>query len=277
MFEPVDDWTLQRLAALKRYLCAFTAVSKERALSTAYMDAFAGADYWADNAGDSSRLAGFPDLAGGPPKALLKCSARTALKTEPAFDGYVFIERNVRRCRVLEALAHEFSDRNLQVRRTDANRELRRISHLNWSTRRAVLFVDAYAANLEWDTVAAVARTNATDMWLMFPVGFGSDLAPKASALPPQWRICLNQLLQTEEWFNDFAGSERDVDAQMTILSRYFTRRLKSAFVNVSRPRVMRSVSGAPLYLLCFASAARGVDGTAALELAEQLLDTTDR
>ena len=141
MFEPVDDWTLQLLAALKRYLCAFTAGSKERALSTAYIDAFAGADYWADDAGDSSRLAGFPDLADKSPKALLKCSTRTALTIEPAFDGYVFIERNVRRCRVLEALAHEFSHRNLQVRRTDANRELRRISHLNWSTRRAVLFV----------------------------------------------------------------------------------------------------------------------------------------
>ena len=276
MFEPVNDWTLQRVAVLKRYLCAFTAASKWRGLSTAYIDAFAGADYCDENGGDLARLAGFPDLAEAPPKALLKCSARTALIAEPAFDGHVFIERNMRRCRVLEALAHEFSDRNVQIRRIDVNRELRRISHLDWSTRRAVLFVDAYAANLEWDTVAEVSRTNATDMWLLFPVGFVSDRAAKASALPPRWRDCLNQLLQTDEWFNGFAGSGRDVDARLKVLSQAFTRRLTGAFASVSRPRVMRSASGAPLYLLCFASAAPGNEGPAALELAEQLLDTTN-
>jgi three-Cys-motif partner protein len=177
---------------------------------------------------------------------------------------------------VLEALAHEFADRNLQIRRTDVNRELRRISHLDWSTRRAVLFVDAYAANLDWDTVAEVSRTKATDMWLLFPVGFAANPGAKGSALPPRWRACLNQLLQTDEWFKRFEGSERHVDARLTVLSQYVTRRLNSTFANVSRAGVMRSASGAPLYLLCFASAAPGLEGTTALELAEQLLETAD-
>jgi three-Cys-motif partner protein len=276
MSEPVDDWTFQRLAVLKRYLCAFTTAAKDRALSTAYIDAFAGADYCADHVADSDRLAGFPTLADAPPKSLLKCSARTAVTTEPAFDGYVFIERNVRRCRVLDALGHEFRHRNIQVRRIDANRELRRISHLNWSTRRAVLFVDAYAANLEWDTIAAVAGTNAIDTWLLFPVGFAPRPSAKASALPPHWRDRLNRLFQTDEWFIDFDASKHHVDGQMEVLSRYFTVRLKAAFANVSHPRVLRSVSGAPLYLLCFASAAPGIDGRAAVELADHLLEIAD-
>lgn len=275
MSELVDDWTFQRLAVLKRYLCAFTTAAKDRALSTAYIDAFAGADYCVDHAADSGRLAGFPTLADAPPKSLLKCSARTALTTEPAFDGYVFIERNVRRCRVLDALGHEFRHRNVQVRRIDVNRELRRISHLNWSTRRAVLFVDAYAANLEWDTIAAVSRASAIDIWLLFPVGFAPQLSAKASALPPHWRDRLNRLFQTDEWFIDFDAASH-VDGQMEVLSRYFTVRLKAAFANVSRPRVMRSASGAPLYLLCFASAARGIDGRAAVELADHLLEIAD-
>lgn len=276
MHEPVDDWTSQRVGVLKSYLSAFAAAARARELSSAYIDAFAGADYCAENGADSGQLTGFPDLAEPTAKALLKCTSRAALTTDPAFDGYVFIERNLRRCRVLEALAHEFSDRNLQIRRTDVNRELRRLSHLDWSTRRAVLFVDAYAANLEWDTVAEVSRTNATDMWLLFPIGFASNLAATGSALPPRWRDCLNLLLQTDEWFKALEGSEPHVDARLKVLSQYFTRRLNAAFANVSRARVMRSASGVPLYLLCFASAAPAREGTAALDLAEQLLETTD-
>jgi three-Cys-motif partner protein len=276
MYEPVDNWTSQRVAFLKRYLCAFTTAATKRAHSTAFIDAFAGADYCAESDGDSRRLAGFPVLAEAGPKALLKCSSRAALTTNPAFDGYVFIERSLRRCRVLEALAHEFADRNLQIRRTDVNRELRRISHLDWSTRRAVLFVDAYAASLDWDTVVEVSRTKATDIWLLFPVGFAANPAANGSAFPPRWRDCLNQLLQTDEWFKRLEGSERHADARLTVLSQYLTRRLNSTFANVSRAGVMRTASGAPLYVLCFASAAPGLEGTAALELAEQLLETSD-
>ena len=272
MHEPVDDWTSHRVAVLKRYLCAFTDAASHRGHSTAFIDAFAGADYCAENTGDSRRLPGFPVLAETEPKALLKCSSRAALTATPAFDGYVFIERSLRRCRVLEALAHEFADRNLQIRRTDVNRELRRISHLDWSTRRAVLFVDAYAANLEWETVAEISRTKATDMWLLFPVGFAANTTTKGSALPPRWRDCLNQLLQTDEWFNRFDGSER-LDARLTVLSQYLTRRLNSTFANGSRAGVLRSASGAPLYLLCFASAAPRLEGVTAIELAEQLLE----
>jgi three-Cys-motif partner protein len=275
MYEPVDDWTSHRVTDLKRYLCAFTDAASQRAHSTAFIDAFAGADYCVENTGDSRRLPGFPVLAEAEPKALLKCSSRAALTATPAFDGYVFIERSLRRCRLLEALAHEFADRNLQIRRTDVNRELRRISHLDWSTRRAVLFVDAYAANLEWDTVAEISRTKAIDMWLLFPVGFTANPVGKGSALPPRWRDCLTHLLQTDEWSNTFEGSERP-DAWLTMLSHHLTRRLNSTFAKVSRAGVMRSASGAPLYLLCFASAARGLDGTTALDLAEHLLETTE-
>jgi hypothetical protein len=51
---------------------------------------------------------------------------------------------------------------------------------------------------------------------------------------------------------------------------------MNSTFANVSRAGIMRSASGAPLYLLCFATAVPGLEGTAAVELAEQLLETAD-
>lgn len=274
MFQPVGDWTLLRLAILRRYLSAFTTAWKDRSFTTAYIDAFAGANYCVDDLGDSSVLAGFPTLADAPPQ-LLKHSARTALNTDPPFDGYVFIERNRRRCHVLEALRHEFPQRNIQIRRIDANRELRRISHLNWHMRRAVLFVDAYAMKLEWDTVTAVSRTNAIDMWLLFPVGIGSyQRATTEITLPPYWCDRLKALLQTDGWLNEFKASRPPLDGLVEILSRYLMNRLKTAFAHVSSPRVIRSSSGAPLYVLCFASGAPGIDGAMAIELADHLLES---
>ena len=276
MFEPIDDWTLQKLADLKRYLCAFTTAVKDRACSAVYIDAFSGANYSIGDLGDSSLLAGFPDLADAPRKALLKGSARIAVTTDPAFDGYVFIERNGPRCRALDTLGREFPDRNIQIRRFDANRELRRLSHLNWHLRRGVLFVDAYAANLEWDTIAAVSRTNAIDMWLLFPVGIGSNqLAASTRVLPPHWSDRLKRLLETDACLSGFSAAQRPVDELVEILGRSFTDRLKPAFGNMSSPRVMRSRSGSPLYLVCFASSAPGIDGGIAVELADHLLETT--
>ena len=108
MTEPVDAWALQRLAILTSYLCAFTTAWKDRPFSTAYIDAFSGADYRSNHLGDSSQLGGFPALGDAPPKALLKYSARAVLATDPAFDGYVFIEQDGRRCRALETSSASF-------------------------------------------------------------------------------------------------------------------------------------------------------------------------
>jgi len=275
MFYPADDWTLLRLAILKRYLCACTSAWKDRSLTTAYIDVFSGANYCADDVGDSSLLAGFPNLAHQPPKALLTHSARAALTADPPFDGYMFIERNQHRCHVLEALRHEFPQRNIQIRRFDANRELRRISHLNWRERRAVLFVDAYAANLDWKTTCDISRTNAVDVWLLFPVGIGAYQPPtKAVPVPPYWRDRLKPLLQTDERLNSLEASQLPLNELLRMLARHMTDRLRDTFANVSSARVMRSSSGAPLYLLCFASSLAGSEGRIAVELAHHMLDS---
>jgi three-Cys-motif partner protein len=79
--------------------------------SLGYIDAFAGTGYrfapHEDEAGESQAPL-FPDLAEREPQALLDGSARIALKTEPRFDSYVFIERSAERCAQLEALKLEF-------------------------------------------------------------------------------------------------------------------------------------------------------------------------
>jgi hypothetical protein len=64
----------------------------------------------------------FPDLAEAAPQQLLDGSARLALKVEPRFDRYIFIERDAERCRELEGLKIEFPDLATSIRSRQARR-----------------------------------------------------------------------------------------------------------------------------------------------------------
>jgi three-Cys-motif partner protein len=128
------DWTDEKLAVIAHYLASYTTAlkdkpSKEHPFRKGYVDAFAGTGYrfarLDDEAGDSQAPL-LPDLAEKEPQALLDGSARIALKTEPRFDRYVFIERSAERCAQLEALKLEFPHlaSGIYIRHGDANAEI---------------------------------------------------------------------------------------------------------------------------------------------------------
>lgn len=113
------DWTTAKLEVLKGYLEGYTTALKQTPFRKGYIDAFAGTGYRdaCRNSSEEQTLT-FPDLAADEPQGLLDGSARIALKTEPRFDKYIFIERCGKRCAELEALKQEFPDRarDIEVR-----------------------------------------------------------------------------------------------------------------------------------------------------------------
>src|SRR5437899_1281706 len=126
------DWTTAKLEVLAKYLAGYTTALKDKPkghpFRKGYIDAFAGTGYRVareDASDTSSQALLFPDLAGKEPQDLLDGSARLALKTEPRFDRYVFIERSPERCAQLEALKIEFPRlaNDIQIRQGDANVE----------------------------------------------------------------------------------------------------------------------------------------------------------
>jgi three-Cys-motif partner protein len=220
---------------------------------------------------------------------LLDVSARIALKAEPPFDGYIFIEKNKRRSKALEALKLEFRKRKINIRRGEANSELRKICRIDWSARRAVLFLDPYGMQVEWETIRAVAATHAIDMWLLFPLGIGVNrLVTNDGNIPNAWRRRLDLLLGTDRWFDEFyktekapsslfddpdGPSERLVKAKIDTIAHYFTHRLREVFPAVaSSPRALRNSQGNPMYLLHFASGNGGRGGKIAVGIANDLL-----
>ncbi len=106
------DWTTAKLAVIAEYLRSYTTALKRKPFKKAYIDAFAGTGYrdaaTAEDADGTPQPPLLPDLAEEQPQALLEGSARLALKTQPPFDKYIFIERRRSRCLQLEELKVEF-------------------------------------------------------------------------------------------------------------------------------------------------------------------------
>lgn len=156
-------WTERKLQALAGYLPAYTTALKDKPTAQnpfrkAFIDAFAGTGYRdarREEADASQSRLVLPDLAEEAPQELLEGSATIALRTEPPFDSYIFIERDPARCAALERLKEEFPDRAeaIHVRQGDANEEIQELCEKDWSSHRAVLFLDPYGMQVDWKTI----------------------------------------------------------------------------------------------------------------------------
>ena len=194
-------------------------------------------------------------------------SASLALKVDPRFDKYIFIERLGTRCAALEELKSEFPDKSedITVEQGDANQKIRELCGKNWSDHRAVLFLDPYGMQVEWATIETIAATKAIDLWVLFPLGIGVNrLLTRSGEIPPSWRLRLDKLLGTEDWYDEFYKKssaptlfgneeERVEKASVESIGRYFNDRLKKIFAGVAEPGVLKNRVNSPLYLLCFA------------------------
>jgi three-Cys-motif partner protein len=281
------DWTTRKLEILSGYLAAYGKALENQQFTVAYIDAFAGTGYRTPQVSAQSGSSFlFPDLAAAEPQSLLDGSARLALQVEPQFDRYVFIERDRDRCQALESLKNEFPELSsaIDVRPGDANQIIQEMCARNWRKRRAVLFLDPYGMQVDWQTIEAVARTKAIDMWLLFPLGIGVNrlLLKNPAEIPESWRQRLTLLLGTDEWEHAlyktervnmlFGEEEMVVKASLDGIAAFFVNRLKTRFPGVAEhPAVLSNSKGSPLYLFCFA-AANEKGAPIALRIADHLL-----
>lgn len=259
-------WTDKKLEILSQYLRSYTTALKKTSFRTTYIDAFAGTGYRLPQSNDSTELL-FPDLADNQAQRLLDGSARIALKTEPPFDRYIFIEINVEKCNELEKLKSKFPSLagRVEIEQGDANVLIQDFCAKRQSWDRAVLFLDPYGMEVEWATLEAIARTKAIDLWILFPLGMGVNrLLPRSGNVPESWKRRLNVMLGTSAWYDEFYKVSTDQGlfneakqvgkAHVMVIGRYFNNRLSEIFAGVAPgPKVLVNSKNSPLYLLCFA------------------------
>ena len=238
----------------------------------AYIDAFAGTGYRdIRHQQEEDQLSLFNQDEILEANAYSAGSARIALRIEPEFDKYIFIEKSGKRCNELRKLLAEFRDKaeKIEIVHNEANQYIVNLClQSKWSGHRAVMFLDPYGMQVNWDTIEAVARTQAVDLWYLFPLGVGLNrmLKRDANDIPEGWKGKINALLGTSEWSRVFYHEQTDAtlfgekkklvkDTDFQRLSDFIVRRLKTIFAGVvDNPLMLHNSKNNPLYLLCFAA-----------------------
>ena len=210
------------------------------------------------------------------------------MEIKPEFDKYIFIEKSRKHFTELLKLKEEFKnkEKKIDLINTDANSWIiDRCNNYKWQNNRAVLFLDPYGMQVNWETIKAIANTEAIDLWYLFPFGIGVNrlLKKDAGNIPVSWEAKLDSIFGTNEWKEAFYsetqettlfGNETKIvkDADFNKISKFIVKRLKSIFAGVAENSLLlRNSKNNPLYLLCFASGSpRGAK--TAIKIAQDIL-----
>jgi three-Cys-motif partner protein len=243
---------------------------KSRPFRYAYIDGFAGTGYHELKTDESEGGCLFTELGESAVAEFLDGSARMALQVEPRFHRYVFIEKSRKKTVELEKLREQFPDKaaDIIIENAEANACLQKMCAKSWKERRAVLFIDPFGMQLSWETLVAIARTQAIDTWILFPVSAVNRLLKRDGDIPAAWRRRLDTMFGEPDWFDVFFpvdGSARLFESEAVVrrkaanterIGEYFNQRLASVFAGVApNPYTLKNSQGAPLFLLCFAAA----------------------
>lgn len=258
-------WTQRKLGVVREYLRLYATALKNQSFQRIYIDAFAGTGDRTEKRRESLPLLELPEF-----DAVAKGSARLALEVEPPFHRYILIERATRRASELTVLQTEFPNRNIEIINDDANNAIAEVCKTtSWRGTRGVVFLDPYGLQVTWDTLVAIARTKALDVWVLFPSGMGLNrLLTKSGDIPEEWQETLDRSLGTNEWRSAFYRSEEEPDlfagqrsktvkdADPVKLEKFYLERLRTIFPTVMSKSIrLTNSKDQTMYLLCFACA----------------------
>ena len=255
------DWTQKKLDIVKDYLTEYTRIFEHnenaRYFRRWYVDAFAGTGTRIDSATDNDS------------KEYLKGSARMSLDVEPSFHSFLFIEQDANKAKELENLKLEYPKKadSIIIVQGDANEVLKDwISKMDWNKERAVVFLDPYGMQVDWETIRLIAFTKGIDLWLLFPFSLLNRLLTNDGIPPQDWCDKLTRIFGTDEWIEQFYtkveddtlfGIEESIikSVHMSYLKEFIVKRLQTVFFAVApNPLELVNSRNSPLYLLCFAA-----------------------
>lgn len=290
------SWTTKKLECLYKYFPAYTTImSKQNFKDYMYIDAFAGTGWFVMKKDEAIKeeqgvqLSLFPekvDIVYPNSHDFLDGSARIALKTNPPFTKYIFIEKNKKRFEELKKLQKDFPDKQIIFENHDANNYLNYLCNsINWlkNNKRAVLFLDPFGMNVSWQTIELIANTKAIDLWYLFPMGVALNrLLTKDGKISDRSQEIISNMLGTNEWYNIFYEQSKNLSlfnnkvinktATFDSIAQYVNERLSSVFSGVAKnPKMLFNKKRNPLYLLCFTSA-NPKGSTTAIKIAQDIL-----
>lgn len=269
-------WTRVKLAILRDYVHFFTTALKQKGFTLHYADAFAG------TGSQSAKTKSGHDLL--IPAEDFEGSARVALGLQHPFDVYHFNDLSSDHVADLERLAAEYPERKVKVTQSDANKFVKEFCASLSHNDRAILFIDPYNTELDWETLHHVARSKRIDLWMLFPLAALMRMTPRGG-VKPEWEGTLNRLLGNDQWIkelykpkpaprmDDMFGDElKDEIERLNVdgVSEYIQQRLMQQFPFAAKPITLYN-NGHPLFLFCFALSN---NSKVAIKLAEKVTNS---
>ena len=249
------QWTDDKLRILRGYLTAYSRVMKKEGFWITYFDGFAGAGAYTHSSGDYEE---YGELQEG--------SARIALGIDDRpFDQLIFVEQNKKQLEDLQALAVEFPERKVDVVHGDANEEVQRFCRQMGRFDRAVVFLDPYATEVSWSTVAAIAATGKIDCWILFPLMAVTRMMPTDEEPGDSLKAHLDRIFGGRvHWQETYQDSPQlplfDIERQRQRLSgskhivEAYRKRLESVYHAVAPTRrTLKNSRNVELFELFFA------------------------
>ncbi len=250
-------WTTKKLECLKQYVIAYEKVMKNQSFKLLYIDAFAGAGYR-----ESTENQDMPSFISD----FQKGSPRVILENTNIFNTYILVEKDVRTFQKLKKLEDDFPSKKISFQNKDANTYIKELcSTIDWNTHRAILFLDPFAMEVEWNTISIIAKTKAVDLWVLFPAMAVNRLLFKQKETPKKLRTQLDKLFGSAEWKNNFyqpsqqlnlfaGNNQMEKRASFEEIKGFFLERLRAIFPGVAdNPLPLRNSKNSILFYLCFA------------------------
>lgn len=266
------SWSKKKLKCIRDYLEAYGTALKNKPFKRYYIDAFAGTGFQTLEASNPEGQLLLETVANDE-REIFDGSAKIALDIEPPFHEYVFVEKDPKNYAVLEYLRHDYPEKSITISKQDANEFIRDYCK-SWPwDRRAVLFLDPFGLEVDWSSIECIAKTEAIDLWLLFPLGGVMRMLPNDSQISEAWKQKLTRFFGEDAWHERFyvqheeatggqmsllgGDSQRVKTADYKAITDYFVERLKTVFPAegvVEKPMILYNSIGSPIFLLCFAA-----------------------
>jgi three-Cys-motif partner protein len=194
-------WTLLKTDIIASYLQFFVNALKNQPFKLVYIDAFAGSGAFKFVSDEDDQGSLF-----GPAAKAHRGSAQRALELAPPFDELIFIERGVRNVRSLQQLIVASGHEDVSVQRGYANKVLLAMCNPTlWLNRRGVIFLDPFGMDVAWETLATIRKTDALDLWLLYPLaGTVRNLPRRLDRLDADKRAAVRRQLGNDDWVDLF-------------------------------------------------------------------------
>lgn len=132
------------------------------------------------------------------------------------------------------------------------------------------VFLDPYGLQVDWETVRELANTRTCDIFVNFSVMGVTRLLPRDQKPEPEVVQQLSKVMGSTNWitqiYREPPGTQLDLfgnpaeptssrgTIQAEWLASLSTEQLRSLFLHVSRPVLIRNSTNSVLYALCLAS-----------------------